>query len=284
MQNHEIIDIHTHTFPDAIAKETVCSLEGRSHTHSFSDGTVEGLSSAIKEAGVSLAVVQPVVTNPLKTEKINRAAAEVNEHTEETHVFSFGGMHPDTPNYKEELRLIQELGLKGFKLHPAYQSVTFDDIRYQRIVGYAEELGLITLVHGGVDIGIPGEWASPRQTRILYEAVKPKKLIVAHLGGWQLWEEVKDWLADTELLFDTAFTLGDIAYFDDFPKESRVKQLSKEKFAELVRLLGAERVLFGTDSPWAEHKEQVKRIESCPLSDEEKALILGGNAKKLLNL
>ena len=43
MQNHEIIDIHTHTFPDAIAKETVCSLEGRSHTHSFSDGTVEGL-------------------------------------------------------------------------------------------------------------------------------------------------------------------------------------------------------------------------------------------------
>ena len=48
MQNHEIIDIHTHTFPDSIAKQTVCSLEGRSHTHSFSDGTVEGLSSAIK--------------------------------------------------------------------------------------------------------------------------------------------------------------------------------------------------------------------------------------------
>ena len=121
MQNYEIIDIHTHTFPDAIAKETVCSLEGRSHTHSFSDGTVEGLSSAIKGAGVSLAVVQPVVTNPLKTEKINRAAAEVNEHTDETHVFSFGGMHPDTPNYKEELKRIKELGLKGVKLHPAYQ-------------------------------------------------------------------------------------------------------------------------------------------------------------------
>ena len=83
---------------------------------------------------------------------------------------------------------------------------------------------------------------------------------------------------------ESNFTLGDIAYFDDYPKESRVKQLSKEKFAELVRLLGAERVLFGTDSPWAEHKEQVERIESCPLSDEEKALILGGNAKKLLNL
>ena len=86
MQNHEIIDIHTHTFPDSIAKQTVCSLEGRSHTHSFSDGTVEGLSSAIREAGVSLAVVQPVVTNPLKTEKINRAAAEVNEQTDKTHV------------------------------------------------------------------------------------------------------------------------------------------------------------------------------------------------------
>ena len=284
MQNHDIIDIHTHTFPDPIAKQTICSLEGRSHTHSFTDGTVKGLSEAIREAGVSLAVVQPVVTNPLKTEKINRAAAEVNEHTDKTHVFSFGGMHPDTPNYKEELKRIQKLGLKGIKLHPAYQEVAFDDIRYQRIVGYAEELGLITLVHGGIDIGIPGEWASPRQTRILYEAVRPKKLIVAHMGGWQLWEEVKDWLQDTELLFDTAFSIGSIAYQEDFPKESRVKQLSKQKFEELVKELGAERVLFGTDSPWTEHKEQIGLIRSSSLPDEEKALILGGNAKKLLNL
>ena len=284
MQEHHIIDIHTHTFPDAIAHQTVTSLEGRSHTHSFSDGTVKGLSERIREAGVSLAVVQPVVTNPLKTEKINRAAAEVNEHTQETHVFSFGGMHPDTPNYKQELRLIKELGLKGVKLHPAYQQVAFNDIRYQRIVGCAEELGLITLVHGGIDIGIPGEWASPRQTRLLYETVQPKKLIVAHMGGWQLWEETEDYLADTDLYFDTAFSLGTVAYQEDFPKESRVKQLSKEKFTALVKAFGAERVLFGTDSPWSDHKEQIGLIESCKLSDEEKAAILGGNARKLLEL
>lgn len=284
MQNYDIIDFHTHTFPDAIAEKTILSLEGRSHTCAFSDGTVSGLSQRIKEAGVSLAVVLPVVTNPLKAEKINRAAALVNEETENTHVFSFGGIHPDTPNYKEELKLIKELGLKGVKLHPAYQQVAFNDIRYQRIVGEAESLGLITVVHGGIDIGIAGEWASPRQTRLLYEAVKPQKLVVAHMGGWQLWSEVEDYLSETDLLFDTAFSLGDIAYQDDFPKESRVKQLTKEKFAALVKKMGAERVLFGTDSPWTGHKEQIGLIQSCPLTDEEKALILGGNAKKLLEL
>ena len=284
MQNYDIIDFHTHTFPDAIAEKTILSLEGRSHTRAFSDGTVSGLSLKIKEAGVSLAVVLPVVTNPLKAEKINRAAALVNEETKNTHVFSFGGIHPDTPNYKEELKLIKELGLKGVKLHPAYQQVAFNDIRYQRIVGEAESLGLITVVHGGIDIGIAGEWASPRQTRLLYEAVKPQKLVVAHMGGWQLWSEVEDYLLETDLLFDTAFSLGDIAYQDDFPKESRVKQLTKEKFAALVKKMGAERVLFGTDSPWTGHKEQIGLIQSCPLTDEEKALILGGNAKKLLEL
>ncbi len=284
MQNYDIIDFHTHTFPDAIAEKTIHSLEGRSHTRAFSDGTVSGLSQRIKEAGISLAVVLPVVTNPLKAEKINRAAALVNEETEKTHVFSFGGIHPDTPNYKEELKLIKELGLKGVKLHPAYQQVAFNDIRYQRIVGEAESLGLVTVVHGGIDIGIAGEWASPRQTRLLYEAVKPQKLVVAHMGGWQLWSEVEDYLLETDLLFDTAFSLGDIAYQDDFPKESRVKQLTKEKFAALVKKMGAERVLFGTDSPWTGHKEQIELIQSCPLTDEEKALILGRNAKKLLEL
>ena len=284
MQMYDIIDFHTHTFPDAIAERTIHALEGRSRTKAFSDGTVSGLSQSIGEAGISLAVVLPVVTNPVKTEKINRAAALVNEETQRTHVFSFGGMHPDTPNYKEELKRIKELGLKGVKLHPAYQQVAFNDIRYQRIVGEAEALGLITLVHGGIDIGIAGEWASPRQTRLLYEAVRPQKLVVAHMGGWQLWQEVEDYLLETEVYFDTAFSLGEIAYQDDFPKESRIKQLSTERFCKLVKEMGAERVLFGTDSPWTEHKEQVEIIKRAPLSDEEKALILGSNAKKLLQL
>ena len=56
-----------------------------------------------------------------------------------------------TENYKEILKEIKNLGLKGIKLHPDYQDMYFDDIRYEHIVDTASELGLITVVHAGAD-------------------------------------------------------------------------------------------------------------------------------------
>lgn len=55
-------------------------------------------------------------------------------------------------------------------------------------------------------------------------------------------------------------------------------------FVNLVRTFGAERVLFGTDSPWADPQTELRHIRALPLSDEEKAAILGGNAKRLLRI
>lgn len=279
-----IIDFHAHTFPDKIASATVEHLKNNSRTENFSDGTVAGLSKRIKENGVDLAVVLPVVTNPEKTDKINQAAALVNKNTAETGVFSFGGIHPDTPDYKSSLRLIAELGLKGIKLHPAYQQVALDDIRYKRIIGYADELGLIISVHGGIDIGIDGDWSSPERAMRVLDEVKPKKMIIAHMGGWQLWEDTIKFLCGREVYLDTAFSYGDVPYQPCVPLSERQKNLTKEKFTEIIRLHGADKILFGTDSPWEDHVKQLALIRDLPLSEEEKAKILGKNGKNLLNL
>ena len=40
-------------------------------------------------------------------------------------------------------------------LHPIYQGLDFDDIRYLRILDRCGELGLIVLTHAGRDIGFP---------------------------------------------------------------------------------------------------------------------------------
>ena len=69
-------------------------------------------------AGVDRSIVLPVATNPAKVSHINDAAAKVNEDYAQTGIFSFGGMHPDAPNWKEELSRVERLGLKGVKLHP----------------------------------------------------------------------------------------------------------------------------------------------------------------------
>ena len=50
----------------------------------------------------------------------------------------------------------------------------------------------------------------------------------------------------------------------------------------IIRNHGVKRILFGSDSPWSDQHESLKMIQKSPLTDEEKALILGGNAKKML--
>ena len=85
--------------------------------------------------------------------------------------------------------------------------------------------------------------------------------------------------------FDTAFSIGEIPCLEDsYYTKEELALLSDETFCRMVRSFGAERVLFGSDSPWTDQKRSKEQILSMPLTPEEKAMILGGNAQKLLGL
>ena len=60
--------------------------------------------------------------------------------------------------------------------------------------------------------------------------------------------------------------------------------LVKEKFASLVRKFGTDRVLFGTDSPWADQSIYVDRLGTCGFSDSEFENIMAKNAVRLLGM
>ena len=281
-----VIDFHTHTFPDAIAASTLKKLSGVSHSAPFTDGTGAGLAASMAEAGVDLSVVLPVATSPRQVRHINEAAALANRRAGETGLFSFGCIHPDCENWREELDRIAALGLKGVKLHPVYQGVDLDDPRYLRILTRAGELGLVAVTHAGVDIGYPD--AANCLPRVLLRAVRqagPVKLVAAHMGGWKRWEEALELLADTSVYLDTSFSTGLIAPLDDgYYTPEQLRLLDGEGFVRMVRGFGAERILFGTDSPWSGQRESVEWLRALPLADGEKDAILGGNARRLLGV
>ncbi|HKL98568.1 MAG TPA: amidohydrolase family protein, partial [Mobilitalea sp.] len=141
-----IIDFHAHIFPDRIAKKTIEFLETKGHIKAFTDGTLEGLKRSMKENNIDRSVVLPVVTRPEQFESVNTYAAEI---TGREGIISFGGIHPDTEDYKDKLLRIKELGLIGIKLHPDYQKTFIDDPKMIRIIDYATELGLIVIIHAG---------------------------------------------------------------------------------------------------------------------------------------
>ena len=277
-----VIDFHTHTFPEKIAERAVAKLAAASGTVPFLDGTNKALSDSGKACGIDLSVVLPVATNPEKVSHMNEISASLNGKDGLVH---FGCLHPEIEDVKGEVRHIKALGLRGVKIHPVYQGVDLDDDRFIRILAECGEAGLIVVTHSGLDIGFPGVvHSSPKMARRALSLAGPVTLVLAHMGGWRCWDEVAGNIADTTAYIDTSFSLGRLTPNDNRYTDAELEMLGAEEFVAIVRALGADRVLFGTDSPWGDRARSLSDIRALPLTDEEKALILSENAKRLLKL
>lgn len=278
-----IIDFHTHTFPDHIAQRAISGMQSNTHAQAFSDGTVCKLVQSMENTGVDRCVTLPVATNPLKLRSMNDTAIAQNG---KDGLICFGASHPDATDWKEELQRIADAGIRGIKLHPHYQGTDFDDVRYLHILEQAGELGLIVVTHAGQEIAYPGsQKSSPEKIAAALRQVGPVTLVLAHMGGWKEWDRVCDVLGDTPCLFDTSFSLGHIAPLADAPYTGEeLALLQQEQFCTMVERLGPSRILFGTDSPWADQQSEIEKIRSLPLTQQAKQAILGDNAKRLLGL
>ncbi len=260
-----IIDFHTHIFPEKIAATAISKLESSADVKAHTNGTLTGLLSSMEESGVDYSVILPVVTATKQFASINRYACEIKEMD---HIISFGGIHPDTEDYKSDLNTIKDYGLKGIKIHPEYQSTYIDDIKYLRILDYASELGLIISVHAGFDGAYPQErHCTPERIANALTQVHPEKLVLAHMGGLMMWDEVERYIVGQAVYLDASFSIG---------------EMSDEQFERIAKNHGIDKILFATDSPWGGQKEMLKHFDGMNFSENEKNMILSENAIKLL--
>ncbi len=277
-----VIDFHTHTFPDALAPRAVAGMAAGADMKNYSDGTASGLRVSMARAGIDLAVLAPVVTKPHQTEGINRAAAEINAHTHETGLLSLGGIHPDTEDPEKVLRALAAQGFPGIKLHPLFQGVPVDDPRTLRIVELAAELDMIVLIHAGADPNFPGlDYASPGRLAVLLRRVPHRKIVLAHMGGFAAWDEAEA-LYGAPCFIDTAVAMG--PWRRKSGELSPEPPMSAERFVRAVRAHGANRVLFGSDSPWSDEAEALAAVRLSGLAEAELEAVTGGSAAKLLGL
>ena len=285
-----IIDIHTHTFPPAIASRVMDKLSKSSNMHYYIEGTVDALRQSMQQYGIDYSVLMPIATNAGQYPTINRVAEEINARWQETGVLSFGSLHPDNDNYKEILRDLKDRGFTGIKLHPVFQEVYIDDPRFVRIIDYAAGLGFIILIHAGYDISFPGvDVASPQHIHNLLRQTVPDKLILAHMGGWGNWDYVEEHLLSYPIYLDSSFALIEPDPVNEWPDGispwgDTPMAIGKEQFVRIVRTLGADRVFFGSDSPWSRQGDSIEAVRASGLTDEEIKLILGDNARRLLEI
>ncbi len=277
------VDIHTHTFPEKIARGAIDKLSGLSHTLPFTDGTAGGLKRSMEEAGIDVSLVLPVATNPRQVEHVNDASILLNKSGGESGIYSFGCMHPEFPFPEKELERLKGAGVRGIKLHPVYQGVDFDDDRYLRILKAAFGLDMWVLIHAGLDVGFPGvEHVSPPMILRVTERLGSERLILAHMGGWRQWEEACRLLSGTGVMIDTSFSIASMAPADG--TVTHPQMLSVSEAEDIIKAYGADRVLFGTDSPWGGQKESLELFGQLKLSAAETEKILCLNAKRVLGI
>ena len=267
----ELIDFHTHVYPDKIADATVRHLAAAGGiTPEGGTGTLDDLESVAERAGVGIAVNLPIATRPEQAASINRFARALNLRG--GRIVSFGAIHPDASEPERELEELAEAGFRGIKLHPDYQGHYADDPAVIRVARRAKRLGLHTVFHGGVDIAFPNDvHATPARFRRLLSSLGEGEgqIILAHVGGYRRWDEVEELLVGEEVYFDLSYGIRD---------------LPKEQLLRIVSRHGADRILFGSDYPWRSPADVASALSELPLTEEQFALIRSGNARRLLGL
>lgn len=260
-----VIDFHGHFFPDEIAENAVSTVAEIccGVIKPQLDGLLSSLIESSKMNGIEKVVTLPVATKVEQVTSINR-----NLLLDNLHIVPFASMHPDMSNFTEEISFIVKKGVLGVKLHPEYQNFYITDKRYKPFFDALATSGLLVLMHTGYDPGpFTSDHATPAMVADLLENHPGLRLIAAHLGGLQMWDEVERCLVGKDLYLDTAAIAG---------------LISSEQFERICHAHGSDKVLFGSDTPWEAQDKAISFIMDSGLSLSEKEQILYKNAEKLL--
>ena len=261
-----VIDAHCHVYPDAIAERAVAGTSNFYSVPFAMDGTEHTLRRASEEAGVDHCVIQSVATSPRQVKSINEFIARVVSEGKGRYT-GLGTLHPDSTDMEGDVRHLLELGLHGIKLHPDIQQFPIDDPRCDAIYELCSEFRLPILMHTG---DRRYDYSNPN--RLIPTLLRFPKLTVvgAHLGGWSIWEEVSDQLKKIPNL-----------YYDC---SSSFPWIGPETVQWIIRKLGADRVMFGTDYPMWEPKRELDVFFAMKLTAEEKKAIRSENAKRIFSI
>ncbi|HNZ30122.1 MAG: Amidohydrolase [Candidatus Aerophobetes bacterium ADurb.Bin490] len=266
-----IIDTHTHFFTDDrtdadknYLKKTGMMLDG-------DDGELEGLKKFMKEDGVSVSVNAPVALSEKACLKVNRMMVEYNKRQKE--VICLGTMHPSMGRAAfEEAEFLAQNRVKGVKMHPQIQNFYPDDNNMKDIYEACEKNGLYMLQHAGAGAEPDFDRAKikglPESFKNVIQAHPDLKLVIAHMGGLNMWDEAMKFLCGKNVLFDTAYCTV----------------MESNLLSEIVKCHGADKIMFGSDFPWVRAKDIANKLDGCIKDSSEKKMIFYENACKLLGI
>jgi uncharacterized protein len=276
-----IIDFHTHIFPpwlkerrDEYVKSDPCfSLLYAQPKARIA--TAEELIASMDEAGIDLSVVLNAgwVSHELCVKTNNYILDSVSRYPKR--LVGFCAVQPRAGDAAvAEIERCARAGARGIgELRSDVQGFDLTDkTTMGPVVDAALRHDLILLTHSSEPVGHEYFGKGHITPDILYSfvtAFPELRIVCAHWGGglpfYALMPEVARALAN--VFFDTAAT---------------VFLYKAEIFEQVSRILGSDRILFGTDYPLMHQDRVIAQALSAQLTEKDKTGILGINARRLL--
>ena len=277
-----IIDTHTHIFPPGVRDHRESYLErDATFRELYSNpkariATTEELIASMDEAGIDRSVVCGFGWSDAEL------CREHNEYLLETaaqsdgRLVAFCTIQPSEKGARDELKRWAARGARGLgELRPESQGYSLIDSDEADLLSWAADAyDLVLLFHASEPVGhaYPGKKGLPVEQLGRFVADFPGVAVVgAHWGGglpfYALMPEMREAMERTYV--DTAAT--GLLYGPDVA-------------ARVIDLIGAKKVLFGSDFPLVSQRDALRALRDAPMPDEARPLIEGENARDLLRL
>jgi len=259
-----IIDNHTHIFPEHVVERAMATLTERYEIRPVALATPSGLLAHMDECGVDRSVVVAVTTKPDQCRSVNKWFASLAGER----LIPFGSIHPHLEDLEDEVERVVGSGMPGLKVHAHFQGFALDDPRFLRMLELIDNR-LVLLFHAGDEIApMDRVETTPARLLRLHEQFPEQRMILAHMGAYDQWDEAEEHLVGRDIYLDASYT------FDLCPDE---------RIERMMRAHGLEKVVWGSDFPWQSQCQCMAGMERLGLSDEEKQAVYSRNFMRLLN-
>lgn len=222
--------------------------------------TAEELLREMDRCGVERAVVCPVdqYIAVYNKEGNDYIAEAVRAHPDR--LVGFASVNPwYGERGVEELERAVGMGLSGLKLHPALQGFFANDELVYSLIEKSRELGIPIYVHTNTPVH-----AMPFQVADLAEQFPDVPFVLGHMGFADGWTDVVSAVTSlSNVYLETSLSLP-------------------MPISEAVADLGADRVVFGSDSPESSLEAELYKIRILDLDEVARRKILGENIERVL--
>ncbi|NMP37124.1 MAG: amidohydrolase family protein [Clostridiales bacterium] len=268
------------------------------HAHLFPEqakpsGTLDNLKRTLDEAEIEKAVCFAPFASQLRNAGFSDDDAPkwlANEIKNEPNLFGFGTIDFDKNNISAQVEHIHDLGLKGIKIHPAYQEIKVDGEQACRVYEKAEELGLFISFHTGLHWHRISDYHQLLFDEVAY-LFPHLRFSMEHIGGYSFFREAllvmnNNKRGDFDRVF-AGWTSIDVDIDENGNEQYGAWSLTDRQLLDVIYQTGPNRSIFGLDFPYNDSqdiKASIERIKSLPISEQAKENILGGTLRNILGV